>query len=153
MQTSAINEFERKHITAFCQDVRQCDIDEIKAACGLNPAEVLYASFEKSGPKISFSVGDDIVCVFGVTDLLDSGGIPWMIGTNAIEKHKKAFLKACSLIFPALKEEYSYLENYVDARNTTSIKWLKWLGFEVFEPHPFGLDRLPFHRFRMDCHV
>jgi hypothetical protein len=37
--------------------------------------------------------------------------------------------------------------NYVDARNVRAVKWFKWLGFEVSEPEPFGLNGELFHRF------
>jgi len=44
---------------------------------------------------------------------------------------------------------YSHLENWVDARNTKAINWLRWLGFTVHDPVPFGVAGLPFHRFDM----
>jgi hypothetical protein len=42
---------------------------------------------------------------------------------------------------------YDQLFNYVDARNLRSIAWLQHIGFQVFEPQPYGLEGLPFHRF------
>jgi hypothetical protein len=46
-------------------------------------------------------------------------------------------------------EQHSFLENWVDARNVTSIKWLKWCGFDFDDPAPFGVEQLMFHRFEM----
>jgi len=46
-------------------------------------------------------------------------------------------------------EKFSLLYNYVDARNVKSIKWLRWLGFQLDEPAPYGVRGLPFHRFEL----
>ena len=44
---------------------------------------------------------------------------------------------------------YRVLTNYADARNTTAIRWLRWLGFNILPAIPFGLDGLPFHPFEL----
>jgi len=43
---------------------------------------------------------------------------------------------------------YDKLENYVDARNTKAINWLKWLGFQFAdETVPYGMLKMPFYKF------
>ncbi len=153
MYKSAIRELEPDDIPKFCENVRQCDIDEIKASCGLSPEQVLNSTLYFHGLSALLSIDGDMVCVFGVTDLLDSRGVPWIIATNNIKKYPKSFIKASDQIFPLLIEDFEYLENYVDTRNTTSIRWLERLGFEIMPPEPFGVDNMPFHKFRMDCNV
>ena len=149
MPQSVVNYLNFYDIEEFCNDVRRCDIDEIKASCGLTPKEVLEAAFYYQGNKMALRINNEIVCVFGVTDLLDSRGIPWMIATNKVYKYKFSFLRACRKIIPVLFSEYHYLENYIDARNEESIEWLQWLGFEILEAKPFGGAGLLFHKFRM----
>ena len=39
--------------------------------------------------------------------------------------------------------------NYVDARHTDAIRWLKWLGFTLHPATPYGPFDLPFHKFTM----
>ncbi len=46
---------------------------------------------------------------------------------------------------------FPHLQNYVDARNEISIRWLKWLGFRFDpKPVPYGIWGLPFLRFQME---
>ena len=149
MSQLAISDLSKNDIFDLCQNVRQSDIDELQASCGLSPEDVLLKTYALDGVKLAFKVDSEILCAFGVTDLLDSQGIPWMIASKNLSDNKKSFLKACKVIFPELKKHYQVMENYVDARNMDSIKWLEWLGFEVFDPVTFGLEKLPFHRFRM----
>ena len=44
---------------------------------------------------------------------------------------------------------YTWLVNWVDDRNTCAIRWLKWMGFTIHEPEPYGVANLPFRRFDM----
>ena len=47
------------------------------------------------------------------------------------------------------REQFPFMFNYVDARHTDAIRWLKWLGFEFDEAAPYGPFDLPFYRFTM----
>jgi len=49
-----------------------------------------------------------------------------------------------------MKRHFQRLENYVDARQKRSIRWLKWCGFTVENPKPWGTLGLPFHQFWME---
>jgi RimJ/RimL family protein N-acetyltransferase len=48
-----------------------------------------------------------------------------------------------------LQNEFSHLENFVDARNARSIRWLRRLGFSIREPRRMGLSDVTFYRFEM----
>ena len=92
-----------------------------------------------------------VVCMYGVAELsiLSNIGIPWLLGTDEIEQHSKYFLRQNRYYMKEIKKKYSYLVNFVDARNTVAIRWLEWLGFKVHETQPFGPDDMPFHRFEL----
>jgi hypothetical protein len=47
--------------------------------------------------------------------------------------------------------DYPVLRNYVDQRNTVSIRWLRWLGFRMGEPAVMGAARVPFVPFEMSA--
>ena len=47
------------------------------------------------------------------------------------------------------RQEFPYMFNYVDVRHKEAIRWLKWLGFTLNEPTPYGPFGLPFHKFHM----
>ena len=72
-----------------------------------------------------------------------------MLGTIDLNFHSRKFLRESRRVVSLLAEEFPVMENYVDARNTASIRWLQWVGFSVYYPKPYGRDNLPFHRFDM----
>lgn len=103
-------------------------------------------------------VGDEVACIFGVrgASMLSETGYPWLIGTNLIEQHAKAFLRRNRAIVQIMLDTYPHLTNYVDARNGAAIQWLKWLGFAMLPAMPYGAAQLPFHQFekrREQCDV
>ena len=90
-------------------------------------------------------------CMVGVApySLIGSKGVPWMVGTVQLDRHAKAFLKACRPVLETILRQFSTLENWVDARNTKAIRWLRWMGFQVEDPQPHGALGLPFCHFVM----
>ena len=102
--------------------------------------------------NIVYMLSDKPVGMFGVTPLSVIGrhGSPWLLGTDELANHSRSFLKGCIKHFPEVTKGFDFLENYVDARNEVSIRWLKWLGFVIMEPEPYGPFKLPFHRFYME---
>lgn len=134
-------------------DIRQCDRDEILASHGLTDMErILNNAREFSHESYAWLIDDLPVAAFGVApgSYIQRIGIPWMIasdgicGGNAIN-----FLRNSKIIVNYWRHRWDYLENYVDSRNTTSIKWLRFLGFKIHEALPFGVQKMPFHRFSL----
>lgn len=85
--------------------------------------------------------------MFGVVPVsaITGDGLVWLIGTDDIEAHTRAFLMASRAEVALLLEAYSRLFNLIDADNTVSIRWLKWLGFSFFPAIPLnGWPFLPF---------
>lgn len=140
-----------EHVEPMLPIIRQADIDELWAANRVSPAYALRRGIACSTLSWTGTVDGRPVCIFGVApaSLLGSVGVPWMIGTQEIDSHAKAFLRRNKAYVEHMAELYNYLVNFVDARNTRAIGWLKWLGFTILEAKPHGPDGLPFHRFEM----
>ncbi|TCS05303.1 MULTISPECIES: hypothetical protein [unclassified Rhizobium] len=134
------------HIRTIAERMRQADREEVFAASGRSPLSALSFSHRHSSlawtalfdgrPEVMWGVGD--------INILTGIGAPWLLGTDAVEESFRAFLRI-SRDWPAqLLSRYRLLRNFVDARNTVSLRWLEWLGFRLFEPveingHPFRL--------------
>lgn len=88
------------------------------------------------------------VALFGVAPRMDVG-IPWLVGTDAINRHQKTFLRETRFWVDQWRQQHSILMNHVDARYTGAIRWLSWLGFTIGAPQPHGLDGAMFCRFEM----
>jgi hypothetical protein len=73
--------------------------------------------------------------------------IVWLISTTLVDRHRLAFFRFTKAEVQRLLERWPLMVNFVDARYTRSIEWLRRLGAEVGEPQPFGAAGLPFHPF------
>lgn len=118
--------------------MRQADIDEV-AVLGRTPIAAMVVSLRNSERAWTIIADGRPISMFGVgeTNILAGVGAPWMLGTDAVHDHVVPFLRAGRCWVRQLLEGYTVLRNCVDDRNTLSIRWLKWLGFEVGKPVAF----------------
>ena len=143
---------EPEDIAAILRDVRQADIDEIVEGLGVSLENELADGIAGSLNARKIVVDGHIVAIFGdaVHSVLGSIGVPWLISTVHVERHARAFLKVCKPEVQGMLTRHRHLFNYVDARNTAAIRWLKWLGFDFGEAVPYGPKRLPFYPFTLN---
>ena len=73
-----------------------------------------------------------------------------MVGTDAIDRHAFAFIKGSRSAIRTLFAQWGRLYNLVDARNTRAVRWLRFLGFTIEKPIPYGVENLPFHPFHLE---
>ena len=132
--------------------MREHDKQEVNAATRMGLWNAVETSVNLSSYSKTGLVNDELVCMWGVCpiSLLSSSGSPWMLGTDLIEKKQRVFLRRSKPWLDDIRKDYKYLENFVDARNVLSVKWLKWLGFEMDEAEPYGIHGEPFHKFTME---
>lgn len=138
----------------IAQNMSHADADEVLATAGLSPRAALDVSSKVSRDTFVGLVNGVPICAFGIGQrtLLDDVGVPWLLGTPDIRKHARIFLTVSKTWIGNEAKKYSRLENWVDARHTRAVKWLKWLGFTVDDPTPHGIKGMPFHRFHMEGH-
>jgi hypothetical protein len=139
-------------VPAILPLVRQADIDEITEALGIPMEEALIDAVTDSLNAKKIVVDGEVVAVFGdaTYSILGSVGVPWLISTVHVERHARAFLKVCKPEVQGMLTRHSHLLNYVDARNTAAIRWLKWLGFTFAPAIPYGPKGFPFHPFTLN---
>ena len=140
-------------IDAVVADVRQADVDELWAVAQVTPRSAIAYGAEHSTAFALLADGVP-VCVFGIVpySVLSGAGIPWMVGTPGIDRHAVGFIRRCRMDLARFFGEWDKLFNVVDARNTKAIRWLKWLGFSVSDPTPYGPLGLLFCPFYMEPH-
>lgn len=133
---------------------RRADEEELWASARHTPHQAAAFGIEHSDASSIFLYGD-LAGIFGVVPHPHRYGIgaPWAILTFAAELHPRPFLRASRAEVDHMRHGFYYLENYVDARNVTAVRWLDWLGFHIEEPKPYGVDGLPFHHFSWGSHV
>ena len=150
--------------------LRQADVEEIRAMTGLEPRIAVAFSIANAAPGWAVEVDGRVEAICGVGPVqagascaardtsasvrvgpvTEKLGRPWLVGTDEVAKHPVMFYRMSRRIVDAMRARYSQLENWVDARNGLSIRWLKWAGFYVEEPEKMGAEGQLFHRFWME---
>ena len=132
------------------ENLRKQDRNEILASHGPLAFDALRKVCEDGDTSVG-EIDGKVICMFGVApmSLATGGGIPWLVSTDDLPRYAKSFMERNKAWIEEKLAVYGYLQNYVDKRNTVSKRWLRWLGFQLEEPKPYGVNKLPFHRFSM----
>jgi len=130
--------------------LRRQDYDEVWAAHGHDPDEVLVACARYSTLLWCAEVEGVVAAVFGAapSPLYAGEGQPWLLGAEEVYSDMKAFLRFPAEVIPRMQQVFPVLRNMVDARNTQSMAWLRRVGFTLADsPVPFGPFNMPFYAF------
>lgn len=138
-----------EHSRLLAERIRPEDAAEAWAACHLRPLDALEQSRAASRDTWTGLADGKVLCMLGVVErgAYRQIGIPWMLGSHDLPEHPRVFLRASRNYVRAIRQEYKILENYVDSRHEKAVKWLRWLGFRIHAPEPYGPDGAPFHKF------
>lgn len=120
-------------IIALSANLREQDRIEVEASSGLPPLEAIKKSVECSSECHAIELDGNLLAIFGVSDLGEGIGSPWMLGTEELSKNARRLLKHGQAWIDTL-DRYNLLINYVHADNDKSIRWLKWMGFVFLRP-------------------
>jgi len=132
-------------------NLREADVQELRAVHGpdLDLEHCLRQSVLASEECfVACTAYGEPMAVFGVApiSLLGGEGCPWMLGTESLHHYGREIVTLSRAKMAEWGRRYGLLFNYVDARNTRALRWLKRSGFGVFAPAPYGVEGRPFHR-------
>ena len=132
----------------LASNLRKDDIQEIKAVTGEMPLLSLIVGLRNSDvPLVICNQKDEVVAMLGVIPQGLLGAI-WMVGTEDLKRISLSFVRNCKDVCNVMKNNYQLLYNYVDARNTLHINWLRWMGFTFINKHQrYGIERRLFYEF------
>jgi hypothetical protein len=129
-------------------NLRKADWDELWAATGTSPRETVVESLRLSEESWVLTCDDVPLSIWGIASAHHADcGVPWMVGTNHMEKHKRDIMGISLVMLNHYHTRHRVLTNFTDARHTDSHRYLKWLGFEFLPAAPHGHAGLPFHQF------
>lgn len=144
-----------KDLEDLARLIRKEDEQELWHIMKLTPMEAVKACYRKSDWCYSAFMGGKLVCLFGVSPAygMKGVGVPWMLATDEINKVKKTFIKHSRSIVQQMHMDYSVLSNLAWSKNTTHIRWLRWLGFQFVEEHTLfnGEPFLQFYSRSQQC--
>ena len=139
----------QEHVDFLGPRLRESDIEECAAALGIPGDEGMQMSYDVS-PQCWTGLGATVpVLMFGVGYNGGEWGFPWMLASDDIKEVRGELMRQTRDYIKAMLNDYPFLLNMIDARQTKSIRWLKWCGFVIEPAEPWGVKGLPFHRFYM----
>jgi len=134
--------------------LRAADRLEIERLLGQHdPLEPLLASVHGAREAWTGRADGEIVCMWGVcpATLIGPTGIPWLLGSDLVPLHRKAFLRENKRWVAHALDLFPLLRNVVDARYAEAIRWLRWLGFTLHAPRAMGVHGEDFIPFTMEA--
>lgn len=139
------------HVARIAARMRSADVAEVLASSGRPPHGALMFSLTRSAQAWTAIIDGQPEVMFGVADInvLTRTGAPWLLGTDAVERNYRQFLRRSLSWKEQLSERYDGLRNFVDDRNEVSKRWLAWMGFTLFDPVPVGINGEMFRMFEM----
>lgn len=110
--------------------LRSADHEEMLAQ-GRDPFDALNDSYHASKPHVfTIHVDGEPAGIFGAGRGREYGaGVPWMLGNDRLLTIPRDLVEEGRIWIDYLNSIYPHLENWVDARNHVSIRWLSAMGF------------------------
>jgi hypothetical protein len=143
----------QEHVRRMAPNLRECDVEEIYLVSCSGPDVALELALHTSPrPYVGLHEGEPF-CMFGAgaPDYLSVVGAPWMLATDTLDLYAYQLGKQCRKYVREMFEDFDYLENYVYAGNLKAVNWLRWIGFTLHPPQPYGCFKKPFYRFTMEA--
>lgn len=139
----------RAHAESVAANIRDADRAELWTSSRGDPLAAILRGMESSPEPLAAIYDGEPACVFGVWPFSALGGMgaAWMLGSRVLERHgaQRELLRLSQPVADYWQDQFpTLLYNFVDERNTSAIRWLRWLGFEFGDPIPYGVDGLPF---------
>lgn len=117
----------------LCQEDRQ----ELERLQDADIYMIILDSFLESVPAAwtALTPDDELAAMWGITvnPELPDVGIPWVLKTEWALKRPSEFMRISRFFNEMFGRQFKYLANYVDASYETSIRWMKYLGFNQGE--------------------
>ena len=139
-----------EHALQIAITLRDSDAEELRAASGRAPLEVLLESLKVTDADVwSLMVEGHPVAIGGLTPSpsLPGWAVVWVVGSDWIDEKPKTFTRVMRERLGWALANHTGLYNWVDERNESSVRWLDMMGFNVGSPAPHGKNDMPFRYF------
>lgn len=144
-----IVDYKPEHGAYVAAHMRHMDRKEIYYMSALDPASAVKVTTAHAVAAWTALVDGVPACIFGITRAtrLSDIGVPWLMGTDVLDDHAMALAFRSRPYIERFKRAFPKMENHVLAENARVVRWLRWLGFDMQEPAPYGCFGASFIRF------
>ena len=140
-------------LTSIAENMRKADIEEVWASGRYPPLDAVIDGWRASDYS-TVAVNDygEPLAVVGLCKrgMLTGLGVVWMLSTESSLQYRREFIRQAGPLLGELLDICPRLCNMVHSKNTSSIRWLRRLGFTIESPEPCGQDGELFHRFHIE---
>lgn len=115
--------------------LRATDREEMKAS-GLKYPREAFLHAMRQAPYCGAMVSGGVpIAIFGVNPLEGEPdvGLCWLVGTDGVRAERIGFARCSRRVLEGMRECFPVLRNWVFSRHAGTIRWLRWLGFEIDE--------------------
>lgn len=143
-------------IERLVERMRPQDLAECLASGHTDLRAVLRDAVATSTWAVAVDVDRELACIFGLAPigtLVDGRAAPWLLGTDLVPKHRRTLARLAPRYISFMLQTHPHLLNFVHARNTVAVGWLKHMGFSLSPAQPHPVTGEPFHLFEMRAHV
>lgn len=130
--------------------MRDQDVAELHAVGERNLLRGVQESIDASTLCWTTEVDSVVATIGGVVPLagfLGDIGAPWMLGTPAVPRNRRALMRLAPAYIARMQALYPHLVNFVHAENSVAVQWLQRVGFTLQPAVPHGPLGALFHRF------
>lgn len=135
-------------VDALIADIRPEDSTELHLAKWTSVRDAVESCVVRSAVCRAMYIGDELACLFGIADVTVLGDTAciWTLGTNAIRRHPREYLRACRKaakdamdLFPQVTKFY----NWMPVHFSTYITWAeRYFGARFDDAGTNGFRRL-----------
>lgn len=149
MQFLRVERAAEAHVFSVAANLRPGDRAELAALGYEDPEPIMQQSLRISSEAFAVLEDGGPIAVFGVSPLglLGEVGVPWMLATPAVARHRRAYARLGPAYTERMLSLFPRLLNVVHARNTVSVAWLRRLGFSFGPEFRHGPRGEPFYLF------
>lgn len=137
---------------ALVAAMRPQDVAECRASGHDDILSAVELSIAHSAQCWSAEADGVLLCIFGVAPVgtvLAPRGAPWLLGTDAMQRRRRALVALTRPYIVHMLALYPHLANFVHARNTLAVRWLQRIGFTLHAAIALPGTGEPFHPFEM----
>ena len=136
---------------ALAANLRPSDLAECQAYGRGDIAAGVISSANRSMLCWTAFIDGELAAILGCAPISVVLGIgsPWMLGTPVLDRHSRVLVRETPEYIGKMLNAFPHLVNFVHAENTTSVRWLRRLGFTLHATQPYGALGEPFHPFEM----
>lgn len=140
----------KAHAEYVVAHMRQEDHEELKASGTEWPLDAFKFAIDHDGCDTwtALAPGEEPVAIGGVTPSSHPYvGVPWAVATENMKEHALGFTRIGLITLDLMHRRFPFLANWVDARNTRHVRWLRSVGFHIGAPLAYGVNGEQFFPF------